>query len=140
MPLALVPGPDWNDARDEATTHDDATPKDGVVSAQHAVLSGQRSGLSAQRAAKTSALMPRRAYIEALLHLNDIELDIGGDIGIVVDVVTGEAEQLQEFLLVAGVVGDVEQVVAGDLRPQFLTGLLDVVLQPPVVETQTMEM
>ena len=25
--------------------------------------------------------MPRRAYIEALLHLNDIELDIGGDIG-----------------------------------------------------------
>ena len=81
--------------------------------------------------------MPRRAYIEALLHLNDIELDIGGDIGIVVDVVTGEAEQLQEFLLVAGVVGDVEQVVAGDLRPQFLTGLLDVVLQLPVVETQT---
>ncbi|GED42906.1 hypothetical protein HHA02_22350 [Cobetia marina] len=42
MPLALVPGPDWHDAQDEAATYDDATPKGGVVIAQRAAVSWQR--------------------------------------------------------------------------------------------------
>jgi len=65
MPLALVPGPDWHDARDEATKRDDATPKDGVISAQRAVLSGQRSGLNGQRSASCHSLC---AYAEARLY------------------------------------------------------------------------
>ena len=60
----------------------------------------------------------------------------GVDLGVVVHVLALEAEQLQEVALVAGVVGDLEQVLGGDLRPQVAAGLLHVVAQLAVVQAQ----
>src|SRR5690554_1058998 len=66
----------------------------------------------------------------------DIEFRHGIHIGIVVDVVPLEAEQLQELVLVTSIVGDREEVLGGHLRPEVLAGLLDVVTQLPVVQAQ----
>lgn len=49
--------------------------------------------------------------------LDAIEGHVRIHLGVVIHVVTLEAEQLEELVLVAGVIGEGEQVLGGDLRP-----------------------
>src|SRR3546814_9024352 len=58
--------------------------------------------------------------------LNAVEAHVRIDVGVVIDVAAREAEQRQELLLVARVVGELEQILGGDLRPQHLARHLQI--------------
>src|SRR6185312_11711875 len=60
------------------------------------------------------------------LHFHAIETPVRRHFGVVVHVAAVEAEQLEELVLVAGIVGDLPERLGGDGRPQRLAGVLHV--------------
>src|SRR5690606_8827475 len=88
-----------------------------------------------QAAGTGPAAVTHKAGVSAR-QVDHVELRHRIHVGVVVHVLALEAEQLQEVVLVAGVVGDLEQVLRGHGRPHVAAGLLHVVAQLAVVHAQ----
>src|SRR6185437_1769120 len=61
------------------------------------------------------------------LHLHAVEAPIRLHLGVIVHIRPVKPEQLEELVLVTGVVGDLPEVLGGDRGPQRLAGVLHVV-------------